>query len=354
MTIKECGGVPLSLEVAGFRFDAMNLLDMFCEALVIWEASTGAVLYINEAARALYGYSCRETAALSMDELFPEWEGLLRKDSFSLLTATHRKKNGLFFPVQLTCRSLSGNSGDVMMMVASDVSQENLVHDSVSLAASIQRGFLPGDLEGDGRIEVRGIYRPMHLISGDMFGYQWDERQGILSGYLFDVMGHGVPAALRTSAIMVLFHQAFEDDARAGTSLEEKLVWVNSMVESRILSDSFAAAVCFRLNLPEKRLDYCAAGINTFWHGRCCGLKKITAPGSLLGLPGAAAFGSGSLSVEQGEYFLFLSDGFLDQQGEQENELLSFPEAYDRLFQVGCTGAARDDQTALCVLVRNS
>ena len=63
------------------------------------------------------------------------------------------------------------------------------------------------------RIEVRGIYRPMHLISGDMFGYQWDERQGILSGYLFDVMGHGVPAALRTSAIMVLFHQAFEDVA---------------------------------------------------------------------------------------------------------------------------------------------
>lgn len=352
--MKKCAGTPLTMEVAGFRFDGMNLLDMFYEALVIWEASTGAVLYTNEAARALYGYSCGETSGLSMDEIFPGWDGVLRKDSFSLLTAAHRKKNGIFFPVQFTCRSLSGNAGDVLMMVASDVSPENLVHDSVSLAASIQRGFLPGDLEGDERLEVRGIYRPMHLISGDMFGYHWDERQEILSGYLFDVMGHGVPAALQTSAIMVLFRQAFEDDARAGTSLEEKLTWVNSMAESRILADSFAAAVCFRLNLPEKRLDYCAAGINGFLHGNGGGLKKIASPGSLLGLPGVVAFGSGSLPVEPGAYFLFLSDGFLDHQGEQQNGPVSFSEAYDRLFQAGYTGAARDDQSALCVLVRKT
>ncbi len=326
------------MEMAGFRFDGMNLLDMFCEALVIWEASTGAVLYTNESARALYGYSCGEASALSIDDIFPDWEGGLRKGSFSIRTATHRKKDGMFFPVQLTCRSLPGNAGDVMMMVASDVSPENLIHDSVSLAASIQRGFLPGDLEGDGRIEVRGIYRPMHLISGDMFGYQWDERQGILSGYLFDVMGHGVPAALRTSAIMVLFHQAFEDDARAGASLEEKLAWVNSMAEGGILSDSFAAAVCFRLNVPEKKLDYCAAGINGFLYGSGAGLKKIITPGSLLGISGTALFGSGSLRAEPGEYFLFLSDGFLDQQSVRENEHLSFSGAYDRLFQVGYTG----------------
>ena len=80
------------MEMAGFRFDGMNLLDMFCEALVIWEASTGAVLYTNESARALYGYSCGEASALSIDDIFPDWEGGLRKGSFSIRTATHRKK----------------------------------------------------------------------------------------------------------------------------------------------------------------------------------------------------------------------------------------------------------------------
>ena len=154
------------MEMAGFRFDGMNLLDMFCEALVIWEASTGAVLYTNESARALYGYSCGEASALSIDDIFPDWEGGLRKGSFSIRTATHRKKDGMFFPVQLTCRSLPGNAGDVMMMVASDVSPENLIHDSVSLAASIQRGFLPGDLQSKVDPYLRPLYDTLQEFLG--------------------------------------------------------------------------------------------------------------------------------------------------------------------------------------------
>ena len=51
----ECGGAPVFLEVAGFRFDGANLLEMLGEALVIWESSGGQILFANEAARALYG-----------------------------------------------------------------------------------------------------------------------------------------------------------------------------------------------------------------------------------------------------------------------------------------------------------
>ncbi len=352
--MRECGGIPLTLEVGGFRVEGMNLFDMFSEALVIWETSGGTVLYANEAARNLYGFSGGEITGLPLEEIFPGWEGVLPKDSFSLLTATHRKKNGIFFSVQATCRALCPEAADVMMMAVSDFSKENLAHNSVSLAAAIQRGFLPGDLGENDRVEVRGIYRPKFLISGDMYGYRWDEGQGILSGYLFDVMGHGVPAALQTSAIMVLFRQAFEEDERAGTSLQEKLRWVNSMAESRILLDSFAAAVCFRLNLPEKRIYYCSAGINGFFHGKKNGLEKVSSPGSLLGLPGETVFGFGSLPVEQGDYFLFLSDGFPDHPLQTDNGRPDFSEACDQLFQAGYMGAGRDDQSALCVLVRQA
>lgn len=346
------------LEVAGFKFDGMNLLDMFSEALVLWDAPSGEIIYVNEAARSLYGYSWEETGGLFIGDIFPGWEDALPRDTFSLLTATHRKKNGIFFPVQITCRTLSDEASGIMMMVASDPSTENMARDSVSLASAIQRGFLPGDLEGEGKIEVRSIYRPMFHISGDFYGYEWDEKRSVLEGHLFDVMGHGVPAALQTSAIMVLFRQAFEDDVRAGASLEEKLRWVNSMAEERILNDSFAAALCFRLDLTRRRLDYCAAGINAFFHGRGGVINKIFAPGSLLGLPGEGVFGSGSIDLEEGDYFLFLSDGFLDRQeaflGRPEETTLlplSFHDAYDQLFQVGYTGAARDDQSALCVHV---
>lgn len=348
----ECGGAPVFLEVAGFRFDGANLLEMLGEALVIWESSGGQILFANEAARALYGYGCGEIDGLSMDEIFPGWEEVFNEGAFSLLTAAHRNKNGIFFPVHVTCRHLDKESGDIMMMTASAVSPENMARDSVALASSIQRGFLPPDLDGDGRVEVRTIHRPMFMISGDLYGYHWDERQGILGGYLFDVMGHGVPAALQTSALMVLFRQAFEDEAQAGEALEEKLRWVNSMAGSRILTDSFAAAICFRLNLRDKTMEYCSAGINSFLQGGREGLKRIPAPGSLLGVPGEPVFESGKLPVVPGDYYFFLSDGFLDGHGGLASGSMSFSEAYDSLFQAGYAGAARDDQSALGVLVR--
>lgn len=348
----DCGGIPIFLEVAGFRFNGANLLEMLDEALIIWEASSGLILFANEAARALYGYSCGEIEDISMDEIFPGWEEDFRGGAFSLLTAVHRNKNGIFFPVQVACRPLAENAGDLMVMTASDVSPENMARDSVALASSIQRGFLPPDLDGNGPVEVRTIHRPMFMISGDLYGYHWDEEKGLLGGYLFDVMGHGVPAALQTSALMVLFRQAFEDEVQAGKTLEEKLRWVNAMAGSRVLADSFAAAICFRLNLGEGTMEYCAAGINSFLRGGKEGLEKIPAPGSLLGVPGDPAFGSGSIAAAPGDYFFFLSDGFLDRQGELPSGPQSFSDAYDRLFQAGYTGAARDDQSALGVLVR--
>ena len=150
----ECGGAPVFLEVAGFRFDGANLLEMLGEALVIWESSGGQILFANEAARALYGYGCGEIDGLSMDEIFPGWEEVFNEGAFSLLTAAHRNKNGIFFPVHVTCRHLDKESGDIMMMTASAVSPENMARDSVALASSIQRGFLPPDLDGDGRSDL--------------------------------------------------------------------------------------------------------------------------------------------------------------------------------------------------------
>ncbi|NLK19397.1 MAG: SpoIIE family protein phosphatase [Synergistaceae bacterium] len=347
-----CGGASVSLEVAGFRFDGANLLEMLDEALVIWEAQGGQILYANEAARALYGYGCGEIDDLFMEEIFPGWEEDFRGGAFSLRTAVHRNKNGIFFPVQATFRPLAEDAGGLMVMTASDVSPENMARDSVALASAIQRGFLPPDLDGDGRVEVRSIHRPMFMISGDLYGYHWDEGEGILGGYLFDVMGHGVPAALQTSALMVLFRQAFEDAGQAGDALEDKLRWVNSAAESRVLDDSFAAAICFRLNLEKRTMEYCAAGINSFFWGSKEDLKKVPTPGSLLGVPGDPAFGSGVLPVSPGDFFYFLSDGFLDGGADPDPGPRSFYDVYDQLFRTGYTGAARDDQSALGVLVR--
>ena len=105
-----------------------------------------------------------------MDEIFPGWKEVFNEGAFSLLTAAHRNKTE-FFPVHVTCRHLDKESGDIMMMTVRRFAGENMARDSVALASSIQRGFLPPDLDGDGRVEVRTIHRPMFMISGDLYGY---------------------------------------------------------------------------------------------------------------------------------------------------------------------------------------
>ncbi len=340
---------PLSIEIAGFRFNGMNMLDMFGESLVMWEATTGKILYMNEAARVLYDYPLAETGGLSIDDIFPTRDVSSGK-LFSVTTTMHRKKGGVFFPVQATFRSLAQDSDEIMMMVVTDVSLETLAREDVALASAIQRGFLPGDLVEEPDVEVRSIFRPMFMISGDLFGYHWDTENRVLNGYIFDLMGHGVPAALQTSAMLVLFRQAFED--MPGASLLEKLQWVNAIAAERFLSDSFAAAICFSLNLQKKLLSYCSAGINAFLHGSNGVMSKASSPGSLLGLSRRVDFGCGEITVKSGDYFVFTSDGFLDLMQEADDLEMSFYEAYDHLFTIGYSGASRDDLSALCVHVR--
>ena len=137
-----------------------------------------------------------------------------------------------------------------------------------------------------------------------------------------------------------------------GTSLLEKLQWVNAIAAERFLSESFAAAICFSLNLREMSLSYCSAGVNAFLHGSGGVMSKASSPGSLLGLSRRVEFGTGEISTKSGDYFIFTSDGFLDLMHGSEDLAMSFNEAYDHLFTIGYSGASKDDLSALCVHVR--
>ena len=347
--------LPFSLrfEAGGFSVAGSHLLDMFSEALVLWERDSGAVLAMNEAARVLYGIPGPDDPFLFISEVYPDWEER-RGSSYSFSTATHRRRGGKVFPVRMTCRALSPReegSGEIMMMVVSDISPESAAHESVALAGAIQREFLPDDFAEEGMPEIRTIYRPLFLISGDMYGYSRDKKKQVLSGFIVDVMGHGVPAALQTSALMILFRQVFEERP-ADEPLCEKLFWVNRMAKNRILSDSFAAALCFRLDFSRGQLEWCSAGIPAFLAADRGKIEKIEVSGSLLGVSGPANYGEGSKTVKTGDYFFFLSDGFLERPGILSGERMSFPDCYDHLFSLAYSGEPRDDQTALGLHIR--
>ena len=96
--------LPFSLrfEAGGFSVAGSHLLDMFSEALVLWERGSGAVLAMNEAARILYGIPGPDDPFLFISEVYPDWEER-RGSSYSFSTATHRRRGGKVFPPLYSC-----------------------------------------------------------------------------------------------------------------------------------------------------------------------------------------------------------------------------------------------------------
>ena len=68
--------LPFSLRfmAEGVSFAGLHLLDMFSEALILWERDSGAVLAMNEAARVMYGTPGPVDPFFFISEVYPDWE----------------------------------------------------------------------------------------------------------------------------------------------------------------------------------------------------------------------------------------------------------------------------------------
>ena len=111
------------------------------------------------------------------------------------------------------------------------------MREELQTAAEIQKALLPKVLPENGRVRLEWNYRPCDELAGDILNiFRLDEER--LGLYLLDVSGHGVPAALLSSALSHLLTPARSE----GTVLWEQL---DSPDGARLVSP---ARVAERLN----------------------------------------------------------------------------------------------------------
>lgn len=78
-------------------------------------------------------------------------------------------------------------------------------------AAAMQKALLPPPAVHAG-VRFEWLFRPSHIIGGDMFGYfPLDERY--LTFYLLDVAGHGIPSALLSFTVNKILSQGIGGDS---------------------------------------------------------------------------------------------------------------------------------------------
>ncbi len=336
--------------------ERLAFFDMLNDAIVIVAATSGAIMFMNERARAMYGYGMSETAALGLDDIAAgTGPGLGRTlteitaagSAGLVFSAIRRRKSGELFPVGVSARQMRLHGTEIVAFLERDLTADLATREEVILAGKVQQGMLPPDFANE-RVAVATVYQPHHHVSGDIYDYKWHAAGAILAGYVADVMGHGVATAIRTAALQVHFRRALE----TGEPPDGQLAGVNAAAAGCFAADSFAAAIMFAADFDQGVLHYAAAGINHFIVYRDGSYRVEKSPGLFLGITPEEEFTACRLCFRPGDGFVFLSDGLFELLPAPDDYPGSFEAMGPWLRQVAARTGRRDDAAALCLMVK--
>lgn len=236
-------------------------------------------------------------------------------------------KDGHSIPTQSNTAPIRNGRGEIVGGVES-FRDLTLLYKELMRAESIQRGMLHYDLPEDRRLTLRSRTQPHDVIGGDFHRIVKMDHDcyGIFLG---DVMGHGVPAALYTMYLRMLFD-------RHGALLREPAAFLSVMNNelATLLGEdvSFAAGLAFLLNAATGECRYGAAGVPVFYHGTGRQLIPICLQGAPLGMMAEMDYETLSFRLKPGERLLFCTDGAIEiknQAGEMLDE-----KGFARLLQL--------------------
>ncbi|BAU26797.1 PAS domain S-box-containing protein [Aneurinibacillus soli] len=352
-------GVGEAVDAKDHLYLASIVFEHSSDGILITDASA-VIISVNPAFTRVTGYRPHEVVGKTPRVLrsgkqpsafyYHMWRSLQEKGSWQG-EVWNRHKNGDAYLEFLRITTIKDRTGSVLyyMAVFADITEREQLRNELLQTAKIQRELLPKPLQ-DARITLKSIYRPYRYVSGDLYGYKWTRDKNKLFGFLIDVMGHGVATALQTSALRILFRQAFE----SSHSLAERLAYINHEAMCLFTDDAFAAAICFEIDFTAQTLTYASAGITYFlaYTDQVEGLIK--ASGMFLGIMDGVQYEQHVLPFASGDRFFFLTDGLFDMlplsfAGEGKG---SFGHTVEMLERMAYSNECTDDASAICLQIR--
>ncbi|WP_164985122.1 PAS domain S-box protein [Ammoniphilus sp. CFH 90114] len=319
---------------------------------------TGTILNVNKAYCTITGYSPKELLGQNPKILksdlhdqsfyYEVWKNLKEKGRWTG-EIWNRHKNGHLYLQKLSLTAIRDERDHIIhyLGVSTDISEKEKLRKDIIATGKLQRTLLPPPIDNQW-ILVDSVYAPANYVSGDFYDYYWDEEQGVLSGYLMDIMGHGLTAALQNSVLRVLFRQTLNHTK----NLVEVLSVINKDSMNYFLEGTFAAALTFRLDVKRRTFTFACAGLNKFLRLNTKGEIIVEKQGGpYLGILEDVIFEERTIVINPGEAFYLLTDGFMDLF---EIDLPSFSsevfkENMEMLRNIGTQGL-NDDATAIGIM----
>jgi len=332
----------------------IELFNMINDAMVLLDAYTGEILFMNDKALKLYQYTVEEACKLMVENISYEsatvrkkmMETIQQNTDGHIFISRHIKKDGSIFKVEISARYLTLHGREMFVSVIRSLSLNSKMREQVELAGKVQRRLLPRDLKNH-LFEIHSIFHPHNYVSGDLYDFCFKADENKLYGILVDVMGHSIAAAAHTGILKYLFMQAKEKKI----SVSEKLGWINKEVMSFFEGGGFAAVFLFELDFTSRIMEYSSGGINHFIVVKEQGTEIIKAPGIFLGINDNEVFDQNTLHFSSGQSLLFLTDGLFEMISQKISKEVDFLAMKELCTTIINTGNSHDDISAIGVVI---
>ena len=337
------------------------LLKQSSDAIALVDSQSKNIVKVNARLCQMTGYTVEELCKMSLYYLF---EGIVSRiedcqnelQSKQYLPATNRNvlcKDGTVIQVERVVCLFPYNSRTMELITLYDVREERnlqqMIKEDAFLAGQLQQKMLPANFSNQ-NIEIKGIFKPLRMVSGDFFDYRLSNDGFSLTGFLVDVAGHGLATALQTAAINVLLQEVIITEE---IFTEQELHTLNQKMSGYFDEGSFAALLLFRFDFRNQLLTVACCGINRIL--AFCSTKRgwIKASGSVMGTFSNPAFSLIHVPLQPGDCFYFLSDGISEILPDSiMNCLEDFSITTTILAETTNLKSIRDDCSAVCIKLK--
>ncbi|BBB91491.1 MAG TPA: SpoIIE family protein phosphatase [Methylomusa anaerophila] len=344
-----------------------SLMQQSADGLILVDPETWRVQEANERFAQILGYKEEEVIWLKIDELGiadksynikTDLENVLL-DGYMPSSLRHfRSKDGKRVDVTLTASLVHYSEKSVIMTTMRDVTQQIQLQEAlerdVKMAGQIQRSLLPADMDTE-QVCIRTLFAPYHIVSGDFFSYLPIRDEAGIFGFIMDVSGHGVAAALQTSALNVLMQEMMVLDV----PILDKLRQVNLMSMRYFSEEFYATMLCFEIDFRQKTVTVASAGMTGFLSYSDPANGLVKAGGSFVGLDREPDFVQQVLPIRSGDTFYFVTDGILDllreereEEGIKTMELKQFDASVTWLSHVAGSERRWDDAAGVFIKIK--
>jgi len=212
----------------------------------------------------------------------------------------------------------------------------------ISIGAEIQSQLLPDQCPIIEGVELAACCRPAFQVGGDYYDFMPTrpdltdsaKSNGRWAFVIGDVMGKGVPAGL----LMTMLRGMLRAEVLSGLPPDCILHDLNQLaLEDLTQSHRFVTLFYSDFDARSRKLRFANAAHNPplLWSAKSKSIKRLDAPGLLIGLQPEAEYGCGEIILQQGDVLLYYTDGVTEAPGLSgerfdENRLITFLDKFAR------------------------